>query len=192
MPAAKLGQGTAMDLVRRAGGDRVQVLDLEREDGTPIYVHSKLCVVDDVWAAVGSANLNRRSWTHDSELVAAVLDDERDLREPVDPTGRGDGARRVARELRLELMREHLGRADGDDADLVDPDSAAEVVRRSAAALDGWHAAGRTGPRPVGRLRAHPLAPAPSRGVRLATTAFYQTAFDPDGRPLGMRARRSF
>jgi phosphatidylserine/phosphatidylglycerophosphate/cardiolipin synthase-like enzyme len=63
--------------------------------GTPIYVHAKVCVIDDVWAAVGSDNLNRRSWTHDSELSAAVLDETRDEREPRDPAGLGDGARRV-------------------------------------------------------------------------------------------------
>ena len=87
----------------------------------PIYVHAKVCVIDDVWASVGSDNLNRRSWTHDSELSCAVIDDR---------TGRagtavldrfGDGARAFARELRLELAAEHLGRAAGDVDDLVDP-----------------------------------------------------------------------
>ncbi|HLV04536.1 MAG TPA: phosphatase domain-containing protein [Actinomycetaceae bacterium] len=192
VPAAALGQGTAMDLVRRVGGDRVQVLDLEREDGTPIYVHAKLCVVDDVWAAVGSANLNRRSWTHDSELVVGVLDDARDTRAPLDPAGLGDGARRFARDLRLALLREHLGRGPDEDADLLDPDDVAGAVRSAAAALDAWHASGRAGPRPPGRLRSHPDAPVPARWARRATSAFYRTVFDPDGRPLGMRLRRTF
>ena len=88
-------------MVREAGGDRVQVLDVENLQGLPVYVHSKLCVIDDVWAAVGSDNFNTRSWTHDSELTAAVLDSERDQRSPTDPGGLGDGARRFARELRL-------------------------------------------------------------------------------------------
>jgi hypothetical protein len=42
---------------------------------------------------VGSDNLNRRSWSHDSELSIGVLDAERDPREPRDPGGLGDGAR---------------------------------------------------------------------------------------------------
>ena len=51
-----------------AGGDRVAVYGIENHAGTPVYVHAKVCVVDDIWAAVGSDNFNRRSWTHDSEL----------------------------------------------------------------------------------------------------------------------------
>jgi len=192
VPPASLGQSNALDLVRQVGGDRVQVLDVEREDGTPVYVHAKLTVIDDVWAAVGSANLNRRSWTNDSELVAAVLDQERDTRAPADPAGLGDGARRFARDLRLTLMREHLGRADGDDADLIDPDEAAATVRAAAAALDTWHAGGRRGPRPPGRLRVHPDPPAHPWLVRLGASALYQAGFDPDGRPFGKRLRRTF
>ncbi len=80
-----------------------------------MYVHAKVCVIDDVWATVGSDNLNRRSWTHDSELSCAVLDD----------TGE------FARDLRLRLLREHLDRrADGSDDDgLVDPDGVVETDR---------------------------------------------------------------
>ena len=59
-----------------------------------------LCVVDDIWASVGSDNFNRRSWTHDSELSSAVLDTTLDDREPRDPGGSGDGARVFARDLR--------------------------------------------------------------------------------------------
>ena len=74
-------------MCRRAGADRMHVFDVENHDGTPVYVHAKVCVVDDVWASVGSDNFNRRSWTHDSELSCAVLDDTRDDREPRDPAG---------------------------------------------------------------------------------------------------------
>ena len=54
-----------------------------------------------VWAIVGSDNLNLRSWTHDSELSCAVLDATRDARALSDPGGLGDGARALARDLRL-------------------------------------------------------------------------------------------
>ena len=58
-------------------------------------MHAKVCIVDDVWITCGSDNLNRRSWTHDSEISCAVVDSTRDAREPADLTGRGDGARRL-------------------------------------------------------------------------------------------------
>ena len=47
---------------------------LESPDGVPVYVHAKVCIIDDQWASVGSDNINRRSWTHDSEVTAAVCD----------------------------------------------------------------------------------------------------------------------
>ena len=193
LDAARLGHGEALAMVREAGGDRVQILDLENDEGTPVYVHAKLCIVDDVWAAVGSANLNMRSWTHDSELAAAVLDSERDPRPPTDPGGLGDGARRFARDLRLQLMREHLGIVD--DHLLLDPDAAAQTVRRSAAALDEWHAEGCVGPRPPGRLRTpHTARPGARTHARLPwlTAPAYRTFLDPDGRSLGMRLRRTY
>src|SRR4029450_2480171 len=105
-PGLRAG-GRGAPLPRPGGADRVAVYGLENGRGTPIYVHAKVCVIDDVWAAVGSDNLNRRSWTHDSELSAAVLDPTLDDREPRDPAGLGDGARVFARELRLRLWREH-------------------------------------------------------------------------------------
>ena len=95
-PASRIGRSHVLDELRAAGGERVAVFDLENDDGTTIYVHSKVCVIDDLWMAVGSDNLNRRSWTHDSEISCAVVDTERDTREPVDPAGRGEHARRFA------------------------------------------------------------------------------------------------
>jgi phosphatidylserine/phosphatidylglycerophosphate/cardiolipin synthase-like enzyme len=189
VPAALLGHTAALDAVQAAGGARVQVLDLENREGEPVYVHSKVCVVDDVWAAVGSDNFNRRSWTHDSELTAAVLDTERDLRPPSDPAGLGDGARVFARDLRLRLMAEHLDRAQGDVADLLAPQDAVAAVRASARRLDDWHAGGRAAARPPGRLRPHSVRPQP-RWQRLLAAPVYRTVFDPDGRPPRMRWHR--
>jgi phosphatidylserine/phosphatidylglycerophosphate/cardiolipin synthase-like enzyme len=153
-----------------------------------------VCVVDDVWAAVGSDNLNRRSWTHDAELSAAVLDETRDPREPRDPARLGDGARVFARELRLRLWREHLGRAPDDDGDLVDPVEGFDAWRRAAAALDAWHRgqAGGTGAgRPPGQAREHD----PGRVQPWAAWwagPVYRTLVDPDGRPRRLRRAGRF
>ncbi|MEA2656868.1 MAG: hypothetical protein QOI23_2233, partial [Chloroflexota bacterium] len=153
---SQVGREEAMKALLDAGGDRVGIFDVENSEGTPVYVHAKVCVIDDVWAAVGSDNFNRRSWTHDSEVSCAVLDEARDSREPSDPGGLGDGARRFARDLRLQLWREHLDRGEGDDADLLEPVQAVQKFREAAAALEGWHQGGGRGGRPPGRVRPHP------------------------------------
>lgn len=188
-PPNRIGRLQALDVFRHAASARFHVFDLENPEGTPVYVHSKVAVIDDVWAATGSANLNRRSWSHDSELTLAVLDGCPDRREPVDPAGLGDGARVYARDLRLALLREHLDRAPGDDTDLVDPDAAVNAMTAAADALDTWHRTGRTGPRPVGRLRRHEPEPIPRR-TRLWAFPLYRLVYDPDGRPWRDRLRR--
>ena len=96
--AQLVGRRRAMLDMARAAPDRVAVYGIENEAGTPIYVHAKTCVVDDTWATIGSDNFNRRSWTHDSELSAVVVDTAGDY----------------ARTLRLTLAAEHLGRAPDD------------------------------------------------------------------------------
>jgi phosphatidylserine/phosphatidylglycerophosphate/cardiolipin synthase-like enzyme len=188
-----IGRWQAIQACERAGRGRVHVYDVENTAGLPVYVHSKVCVVDDVWMSVGSDNFNRRSWTHDSELSSTVLDATLDEREPRDPGGRGDGARVVARDLRLRLAREHLDRAaDGsEDADLLDADAFVAALQRSADALDAWHAGGRRGPRPPGRLRPHRPEQVPLP-TRLWATPVYRLMVDPDGRPLKLRLRKAF
>jgi phosphatidylserine/phosphatidylglycerophosphate/cardiolipin synthase-like enzyme len=178
----------------RAAPGRVAIYGIENTAGTPVYVHAKACVVDDTWSTIGSDNFNRRSWTHDSELSAVVLD--------VDPDGerlRDDG---YARQLRLTLAAEHLGRvapeAAGPDgpaldtvADCVDPDGMFATFEQSAAALDAWHDGGRVGPRPPGRLRR--MQP-PEMGplARLLALPAYLVLHDPDGRPKPLRRTDGF
>ena len=58
---------------------------------TPTYVHSKLMLVDDAWATVGSANLHHWSLFGNAELNVAVLSPE------------------LVRAFRVELFREFLG-----------------------------------------------------------------------------------
>jgi phosphatidylserine/phosphatidylglycerophosphate/cardiolipin synthase-like enzyme len=184
--ASRIGRERVLDLLFAAGGDRVAVYDLENDEGTPIYVHSKVCIVDDVWIAVGSDNLNRRSWTHDSELSCAVIDSRRDERAPADLTGVGDGARVLARETRLRLACEHLGLEDADAAALVDPDEWLDAFRRAAAEGDRWHRDSERGPRPSGHVRVHPRDRV--RGLRrIPLRAVHALFLDPDGRPLRLR-----
>jgi phosphatidylserine/phosphatidylglycerophosphate/cardiolipin synthase-like enzyme len=189
--ASRFGRERVLDTLFGAGGDRVAVYDLENDEGVPIYVHAKLCVVDDLWMAIGSDNLNRRSWTHDSEISCAVIDAERDERDPRDPTGTGEGARRAARATRLRAAAEHLGRGEDEVDDLVDPASWFTALRESARAIDAWHDAGATGPRPPGHLRVHPR----DRVARLARPLLHlmhARLLDPDGRPSRMRRRREY
>lgn len=180
------GQARALALLRAAGGARVHAFDVVNHDDRPVYVHAKISVVDDTWACVRSDNLNRRSWSHDSELSAAVLDRERDERAPADPGGDGHGARRFARDLRLHLMAEHLDRAGDQVDDLLDPGAAVAAMTTSASRLDAWHATGRPGPRPPGRLRHHQDQTVP-RWVSRVAYPLSRWPVDPDGRPRKMR-----
>ncbi|MBI4941907.1 MAG: phospholipase, partial [Actinobacteria bacterium] len=119
----------ALDAVLAAGGDRVAVFGLTNEGGLPVYVHSKVCVVDDRWASVGSDNFNRRSWTSDSEIACAVQDE----RTPADGPAPRDGFPSV---LRRTLVAEHLGCAPEDVPE--DPVALFDAMVGSAAALDAW------------------------------------------------------
>ncbi len=188
-PPNLVGRLDALRVCEGAAADRLHVFDLENHHGTPVYVHAKVAVVDDVWAAVGSANLNRRSWSHDSELTLAVLDEHRDGRPPTRPADHREPARRFARELRLTLLREHLDRAADDDADLVDPADALRAVEAAADALDTWHREGRVGPRPAGRLRHHRPERMPWH-TRLWAVPAYRLVYDPDGRSWRDRLHR--
>jgi len=192
-----LGRSRAMSEMTAAGPGRVTFYGIENHQGTPVYVHAKACVVDDIWASVGSDNFNRRSWTHDSELSAVVVDRSTygdDLGE--------HGA--YARRLRLALAAEHLDRpfdpeVDASDeasllrvmADCVDPLEMFEVFAEAARALDAWHAGGRRGPRPAGRLRSlH--TPRLGRVAKALALPQYLVLHDPDGRPGPLRKQNGF
>jgi phosphatidylserine/phosphatidylglycerophosphate/cardiolipin synthase-like enzyme len=189
-PPSRLAQARAMAIVQAAGGERVGFYDVENEMGQPIYVHAKVCVIDDVWATVGSDNLNRRSWTHDSELSCAVIDSELDERMPLDPGGLGDGSRKFARELRLSLWSEHLGRSSV-DPELLDTADSSSLWKKVAGELEDWATRNDQGHRPSSRIRAHVIEPVTGGSRRWASIA-YRLIFDPDGRPFKLRIRNRF
>src|SRR3954447_21728643 len=66
-PPQLLGRARAMNQMMAAAPGGVAVYGIATPAGAPVYVHAKPCIVDDTWATIGSDNLNRRSWTHDSE-----------------------------------------------------------------------------------------------------------------------------
>jgi phosphatidylserine/phosphatidylglycerophosphate/cardiolipin synthase-like enzyme len=170
------GRRRAMLEMMQAAPDRVAVYGIENHAGTPVYVHAKTCIVDDTWATIGSDNFNRRSWTHDSELTAAVVDLADDAT--------------YARDLRLTLAAEHLDRTDDLD-DCVDPHGMFDAYAAAAAGLDRWHAGGQVGERPAGRLR-RLGPPRLSRFQRVLAAIPYRVVHDPDGRPRSIRGTDRF
>ena len=175
-PPNVYGREAAFARLREAAPNRVALYGIENAQGTPVYVHAKVCIMDDLWAATGSDNFNRRSWTHDSELTAAVWD-----------TSAGAAVGGYARDLRVALAREHLD----DEAAPVDLDTMFETFAKSAHALQGWYDAGRRGPRPPGQLR--PLDDQQIRSTsRWWAEPLYRTVYDPDARALRSRARGSY
>jgi phospholipase D1/2 len=79
-----------------------------------IYVHTKMMVVDDRFAIVGSANINDRSMlgNRDSELAVLVMDTDftyEDIGSPDGPTV----VRKFARELRMKVWEKIFGNTGG-------------------------------------------------------------------------------
>ncbi|KAI4649278.1 hypothetical protein J4E93_003594 [Alternaria ventricosa] len=73
-----------------------------------LYIHAKICIVDDKTVICGSSNINDRSQLgfHDSEL-SIVLQDTAEIDTEMD--GKPYKAAKLAHELRSSLWREHLG-----------------------------------------------------------------------------------
>jgi phosphatidylserine/phosphatidylglycerophosphate/cardiolipin synthase-like enzyme/outer membrane protein OmpA-like peptidoglycan-associated protein len=67
--------------------------------GWHTYIHAKTWVFDDELSAIGSANVNRRGWEHDSEAEAFTFDDSV-------PVGSG---LTFSQKQRMDLWAEHLG-----------------------------------------------------------------------------------
>lgn len=103
-----------LDTIRSGtGAANLHVYHLKRlSAGADIYVHSKLMIVDDCIAFIGSANVNLRSHTTDTELGIAVVDADT-VSNPIN--GVPTTVCRFARDMRTRLWEEHLGMAGLDD-----------------------------------------------------------------------------
>ena len=189
-PPSRIGQLRAIKMLRRVAPDRVGVFDLENKAGTPIYIHAKICIIDDTWFTCGSDNFNRRSWTTDSELTCAVFDTTAENPELSGTDSGHDTSRPLARGLRLQLWAEHLG-LDENDPQLQDPSDGLKLWNTTADALDRWHETGRRSPRPAGHARHHTPEPVSAR-QRLWADKISSILVDPDGRPRRLRGTTEF
>ena len=195
-PPYRIGQQRAVRAAppgRRRPGARSSTS--RRRSGWPIYVHAKVCIVDDVVddrraATTSTGGRGPTTPSCPARCSTASVDE----RAPIDPGGLGDGARVLARETRLRLWCEHLGRDRGDVEDLVDGVAGIEVplLRRSADELDAWQR-----PWPRRAAPAWPAAGAPPRAGAVVGAAggpgrCTGSLVDPDGRPRHLRRADRF
>lgn len=95
-PGALKATSTAINRHLGSGGSNMdaQVAFYERQDS--VVVHTKLWIIDDEYAIVGSANCYRRSLFTDGEISAGILDED-------------SSSNNFAVRMRLLLWGEHCG-----------------------------------------------------------------------------------
>jgi phosphatidylserine/phosphatidylglycerophosphate/cardiolipin synthase-like enzyme len=125
------GEST-LEVVRGPDGDHQDVWAREHPAGAPVtftnlddvFIHAKIVLIDDVYASIGSANMNRRAMFHDGELNAIVVPGR--LRAAVD---------NPVRSLRCRVWGDHLGLPPHvAEAELADPLAALPLFARTRAA----------------------------------------------------------
>lgn len=143
-------QQQAMDTARQRLVEAVRAGDHARRfsiwtphnaSDTPVYVHSKLLIVDDEVLRIGSANFNNRSLGLDSECDV-FIDAAREAPE------KAEAVSRTITRLRHSLLAEHCG---------LDPTEVGDLIEKhgSMAAMIEAHNLNRN---PVGRRHLRPLA----------------------------------
>ena len=119
---------------------------------TKVMVHSKMWIFDDKFAIIGSANCNRRGYTHDSEQVVGIFD-------PND-----SGNLYLPHELRMNLWSKHLNLP---PASFLDPIASSLYWRQ---------------PPPSAKIAKYdPNAGKDNPPLGLGTDVAWNTLIDPDG-----------
>jgi phosphatidylserine/phosphatidylglycerophosphate/cardiolipin synthase-like enzyme len=131
----------------------------------PIYVHSKMMIVDDRLLHVGSANLNNRSMGFDSEC---------DLSIDAFSDGGAEKVQGAIRKLLVRLIARHLGRTEKDTASALARAGGLIGCIESLDSADG------------GRL----LRVKPPHPSRLREALGERQFFDPHGRDDNLRPWR--
>ncbi|MCM3921979.1 phospholipase D-like domain-containing protein [Frankia sp. AiPs1] len=105
LPDVAFRRRAFIDPIAAAFPGRFLVFEAVGDDGTSTgphaYVHAKMVLVDDEALVIGSMNSSRRSWTHDSEVMAALVDQN-------GPAGTGPGSPGFAKTVRMDLWSRHL------------------------------------------------------------------------------------
>ena len=96
---------SSIDKVKRSGSIFVYTLKQNGVGNDDIYVHSKTMIVDDRYAIIGTANINQRSMTTDTEIAVAIVD--ADI-ENSTMNGQPYQVNKFAKEYRMKLWLEHL------------------------------------------------------------------------------------
>jgi phosphatidylserine/phosphatidylglycerophosphate/cardiolipin synthase-like enzyme len=141
MPYINTHRRKFINELRKVGGDKVRIFcmrhnpksDKEKNkifykgNETHTYVHSKIWIIDDEFATIGSINSNRRGWSHDCEVSAGIYERSTDQTLHY----------RFAHWLRIKIWQEHLGmQSPGQDAELWSGTaSAVHWLRRPKSAI---------------------------------------------------------
>ena len=180
--------GAATRSTKRAASACRRSTTSRTTQGTPIYVHSKVCIVDDIWLAVGSDNLNRRSWTHDSEISCAMH------RQPARRPRAAGALRRAATAPACSPGTPGSGWRVSTPASTDGGRHASWIPRRGSTSCGSGPtrsthgtSTDESGPRPPGHLRRHRQERTTATQRRLLDWV-HAHVLDPDGRPDGLKA----
>lgn len=142
------------------------------------YVHTKTVIVDDVWATIGSANANVRSYTNDTEINCCFIDGRTD----------SNGLRVSVRDYRRALWAEHLGMRMADVPEQPANDPAVVKLWEDRVATVASVPESGTSPDPVGsRLYDWPVADVHVDRSLPPTIAWLRTVFDGPPVPVPWR-----